>query len=118
MIKYVNMFYNYGIFLYLLLQVALPTSEDTLYWCKIFKLPNFKRKHHMVRVSFYLYTPVRFISRFSALCGLYKSCQIYYYFTFANLMDFCPLHPSTNILALYRLWCEHCGTDIRGSPVK
>jgi len=29
--------------------VALSASEDTLYWCKIFKLPNVRRKHHMVR---------------------------------------------------------------------
>ncbi|GFG39856.1 hypothetical protein Cfor_08836, partial [Coptotermes formosanus] len=29
--------------------VTLPASEDTLYWCKIFKLPNVRRKHHMVR---------------------------------------------------------------------
>jgi len=39
------------LFVFLLLQVALPASEDTLHWCKIFKLPNVRRKHHMVRVS-------------------------------------------------------------------
>lgn len=41
-------------FVFLLLQVSLPASEDTLYWCKIFRLPNVRRKHHMVRVSFEL----------------------------------------------------------------
>ncbi|XP_071438873.1 MOXD1 homolog 2 [Hetaerina americana] len=29
--------------------VLLPATEDTLYWCKIFKLPEIKRRHHMVR---------------------------------------------------------------------
>ncbi|XP_069692739.1 MOXD1 homolog 2-like [Periplaneta americana] len=29
--------------------VTLPVTEDTLYWCKIFKLPSIRRKHHMVR---------------------------------------------------------------------
>lgn len=29
--------------------VTLPASEDTLYWCKIFKLPSVKRKHHMIK---------------------------------------------------------------------
>jgi hypothetical protein len=37
-----------------LFQVTLPASEDTLYWCKIFKLPSVRRKHHMVRVSSYI----------------------------------------------------------------
>lgn len=30
-------------------QVQLPNTEDTLYWCKIFKLPELRRKHHMVK---------------------------------------------------------------------
>ncbi|XP_034251618.1 MOXD1 homolog 2 [Thrips palmi] len=29
--------------------VPLPNTEDTLYWCKIFKLPDLRRKHHMIR---------------------------------------------------------------------
>ncbi|PNF39424.1 hypothetical protein B7P43_G12685 [Cryptotermes secundus] len=34
--------------------VTLPASEETLCWCKIFRLPYIRRKHHMVR-----YVPLR-----------------------------------------------------------
>jgi len=33
------------------LEVSVPENEDTLYWCRIFKLPPLDRKHHMIRVS-------------------------------------------------------------------
>ncbi|XP_055593234.1 MOXD1 homolog 2-like [Uranotaenia lowii] len=29
--------------------VELPESDESLYWCKIFKLDDFHRKHHLVR---------------------------------------------------------------------
>jgi hypothetical protein len=32
-------------------QVSVTTPDDNFYWCKIFKLPRMRRKHHMVRVS-------------------------------------------------------------------
>lgn len=33
--------------------VELPQDDDTIYWCKIFKLPvDLKTKHHIIRVSF------------------------------------------------------------------
>lgn len=31
--------------------VELPNGDDTLYWCKMFKLEDINRKHHLVRVS-------------------------------------------------------------------
>uniref|UniRef100_A0A182TK92 Uncharacterized protein n=1 Tax=Anopheles melas TaxID=34690 RepID=A0A182TK92_9DIPT len=31
--------------------VELPDSDESLYWCKIFKLDDFAQKHHLVRVS-------------------------------------------------------------------
>lgn len=32
--------------------VKLPQDDDTLYWCKIFKLPSdIRTKHHIIRVS-------------------------------------------------------------------
>lgn len=31
--------------------VELPESDESLYWCKIFKLDDFHQKHHLVRVS-------------------------------------------------------------------
>lgn len=31
--------------------VELPEDDDTLYWCKVFKLADINRKHHLVRVS-------------------------------------------------------------------
>ena len=34
----------------LLIQVSVPENEDTLHWCRIFKLPPLDRKHHMIRV--------------------------------------------------------------------
>jgi len=30
-------------------EVSVPENEDTLYWCRIFKLPPLDRKHHMIR---------------------------------------------------------------------
>ncbi|KAI9559612.1 hypothetical protein GHT06_013617 [Daphnia sinensis] len=30
-------------------QVSVPENEDTLHWCRIFKLPPLDRKHHMIR---------------------------------------------------------------------
>jgi hypothetical protein len=50
----VNLAETYDILLFYL-QVTLPASEDTLYWCKIFRLPNIRRRQHMVRVSIVLY---------------------------------------------------------------
>ncbi|MPD02736.1 hypothetical protein E2C01_098335 [Portunus trituberculatus] len=32
-------------------QVSLPDHLDTLYWCKIFKMPPTPTKHHMIGVS-------------------------------------------------------------------
>ncbi|GFG39853.1 hypothetical protein Cfor_08833, partial [Coptotermes formosanus] len=29
--------------------VTLPALEETFYWCKIFRLPDIRRKHHIVR---------------------------------------------------------------------
>lgn len=66
--------------IFLLLQVALPASEDTLYWCKIFKLPNVRRKHHMVRVSFELISNPNTLRVTNLLCtyrALCSSKQIY-----------------------------------------
>ena len=31
--------------------VELPQGDDTLYWCKVFKLTDIDRKHHLIRVS-------------------------------------------------------------------
>uniref|UniRef100_T1GKL6 DOMON domain-containing protein n=1 Tax=Megaselia scalaris TaxID=36166 RepID=T1GKL6_MEGSC len=31
--------------------VELPDGDDTLYWCKMFKLEDINRKHHLIRVS-------------------------------------------------------------------
>ena len=32
-------------------QFTVPNNMDTLYWCKIFKVPPLPRKHHMIGVS-------------------------------------------------------------------
>jgi len=32
-------------------QFTVPNTMDTLYWCKIFKVPPLSRKHHMIGVS-------------------------------------------------------------------
>lgn len=31
--------------------VQLPPPGDTLYWCKIFRAPDLRNKHHLIRVS-------------------------------------------------------------------
>lgn len=31
--------------------IPSPTAGDSLYWCRIFKLPTLTRKHHLIRVS-------------------------------------------------------------------
>lgn len=31
--------------------VEPPSSGDTLYWCRIFRMPPLSRKHHLIRVS-------------------------------------------------------------------
>lgn len=31
--------------------VEPPTPGDTLYWCRVFRLPTLTRKHHLIRVS-------------------------------------------------------------------
>jgi hypothetical protein len=33
--------------------VELPHNDDTLYWCKVFKMNDFEQKHHIIRVSFW-----------------------------------------------------------------
>lgn len=33
--------------------VELPLGDDTLHWCKVFKLSDINRKHHLVRVSIF-----------------------------------------------------------------
>lgn len=32
-------------------QVSLPSNVDTLYWCKLYKMPALRRKHHYIGVS-------------------------------------------------------------------
>lgn len=32
-------------------QVQLPSPGDTLYWCRVFRMPDIKNKHHLIRVS-------------------------------------------------------------------
>lgn len=32
-------------------QVQLPAPGDTLYWCRVFRAPELKNKHHLIRVS-------------------------------------------------------------------
>lgn len=34
----------------LLRQVAVP-QKDTTYWCKMYKMPDMKKKHHVIKVS-------------------------------------------------------------------
>lgn len=31
-------------------QVQLPVPGDTLYWCRVFKAPDIRTKHHLIRV--------------------------------------------------------------------
>lgn len=31
--------------------VESPAPGDTLYWCRVFRLPALSRKHHLIRVS-------------------------------------------------------------------
>lgn len=33
--------------------VNLPQGDGTLHWCKMFKLNDINRKHHLIRVSFF-----------------------------------------------------------------
>lgn len=33
------------------LDVELPQGDDTLHWCKMFKMNDILRKHHLIRVS-------------------------------------------------------------------
>ena len=55
----------------------MPENEDTLHWCRIFKLPPLERKHHMIRVrnnssiSLFLYSFLRL--------GLFFSCRVTQY---------------------------------------
>lgn len=37
--------------------VELPDGDDTLYWCKMFKLEDINRKHHLIRVRIYILKP-------------------------------------------------------------
>lgn len=36
--------------------VELPIGDDMLYWCKMFKLEDINRKHHLIRVSICLFS--------------------------------------------------------------
>lgn len=31
--------------------VEPPALGETLYWCKVFRIPSLNRKHHLIRVS-------------------------------------------------------------------
>lgn len=43
-------------------EVELPQGEDTLYWCRVFKLPeSINKKSHMIRVSHNNNTYIRYI---------------------------------------------------------
>jgi hypothetical protein len=33
--------------------VELPLDDSSLHWCKMFKVSDINRKHHMIRVSFF-----------------------------------------------------------------
>lgn len=35
-----------------MLQVKLPSEEQTLLWCRVVEMPRIERKHHIVKVSF------------------------------------------------------------------
>lgn len=33
--------------------VEPPGAGETLYWCRVFRLPHMDRKHHLIRVSIF-----------------------------------------------------------------
>lgn len=35
--------------------VQLPSPGETLYWCRVFKMPEVRSKQHLIRVSIYHY---------------------------------------------------------------
>lgn len=47
--------------------VELPIGDDTLYWCKMFKLEDINRKHHLIRVSILCQTKTVYFR-------IYKTC--------------------------------------------
>lgn len=41
-------------------QITIESNMDTLYWCKIFKMPNLSEKHHIIGYE-PLLTKVRYV---------------------------------------------------------
>lgn len=56
--------------------VELPQADETLYWCKMFKLQSIYQKSHVVKVSLCVYIFFFFSFFFILITGIWNSCSV------------------------------------------